>query len=170
MAKSEAKPATEARAEAGGEGPAELYHAAIVEAARRACGSGRLDNPDASVSVDNPLCGDRVSIDVHVAGGRLRGVAHRVRGCLLCEAAASIIATNAIGETAQELALVSAALSDALADALANASANGFTDGSIGWQDLEVFAPVARHRSRHRCVTLAFEALAAAMAQAGKGG
>ena len=113
MAKSEAKPAAEARAEAGGEGPAELYHAAIVEAARRACGSGRLDNPDASVSVDNPLCGDRVSIDVHVAGGRLRGVAHRVRGCLLCEAAASIIATNAIGETAQELALVSAALSDA---------------------------------------------------------
>lgn len=162
MAKSEAKPATEARAEAGGEGPAELYHAAIVEAARRACGSGRLDNPDASVSVDNPLCGDRVSIDVHVAGGRLRGVAHRVRGCLLCEAAASIIATNAIGETAQELALVSAALSHALAD--------GFTDGSIGWQDLAVFAPVARHRSRHRCVTLAFEALAAAMAQAGKGG
>ena len=112
--------------------------------------------------MDNPLCGDRVSIDVHVAGGRLRGVAHRVRGCLLCEAAASIIATNAIGETAQELALVSAALSDALAD--------GFTDGSIGWGDLEVFAPVARHRSRHRCVTLAYEALAAAMAQAGKGG
>lgn len=166
MAKSKAKPATEARAEAGAEGPAELYHAAIVAAARRACGSGRLDNPDASVSVDNPLCGDRVSIDVHVVGGRLRGVAHRVRGCLLCEAAASIIAANAIGETAEELALVSAALSDALADALAD----GFTDGSIGWQDLEVFAPVARHRSRHRCVTLAFEALACAMAQAGKGG
>jgi NifU-like protein involved in Fe-S cluster formation len=67
-----------------------------------------------------------------------------------------------------------AALADGFTDgraaALADGFTDGFTDGSIGWQDLEVFAPVARHRSRHRCVTLAFEALACAMAQAGTGG
>ena len=140
------------------EGPAALYHEAIVAAARCARGAGRLESPDASVSVDNPLCGDRVSIDVHVAGDRLGGIAHRVRGCLLCEAAASIIAANAEGTTAEELALVAQGLTDALA--------NGFGDGSIAWQDLQVFAPVVHHRSRHRCVTLAFEALALAMAQA----
>ena len=145
-----------------GEGPAGIYHQAIVEAARRACGSGRLESPDASVSVDNPLCGDRVSMDVHVGGGRLRGVAHRVRGCLLCEAAASIIAVNAVGETAGELAAVGQALSDALA--------TDFDDGCLPWRDLAVFAPVAGYRSRHRCVTLAFEALASAMARAGAGG
>lgn len=145
----------------GGAAPG-LYHEAIVDAARRACGSGWLDAPDASVSVDNPLCGDRVSVDVHVGGGRLRGIAHRVRGCLLCEAAASIIAANAIGESAESLARVEEALSDGLA--------NGFADQQLGWRDLEVFAPVAAHRSRHRCVTLAFEALAGAMAQAAQRG
>jgi nitrogen fixation NifU-like protein len=143
-------------------GPAGLYHQAIVDAARRARGSGRLETPDASVSVDNPLCGDRVSMDVQVGGGRLRGIAHRVRGCLLCEAAASIIAANAVGETAADLARVEEALADGLA--------NGFGDRRLGWRDLEVFAPVAAHRSRHRCVTLAFEALAAAMAAAGARG
>ncbi len=145
-----------------GEGPAGIYHQAIVEAARRACGSGRLESPDASVSVDNPLCGDRVSMDVHVAGGRLRGIAHRVRGCLLCEAAASIIAANAVGETAGELAVVAQTLRDALA--------TDFGDRPLPWRDLAVFAPVAGYRSRHRCVTLAFEALASAMARAGAGG
>lgn len=145
----------------GGVAPG-LYHEAIVDAARRACGSGRLDAPDASVSVDNPLCGDRVSVDVHVGGGRLRGIAHRVRGCLLCEAAASIIAGNAIGESAESLARVEEALSDGLA--------SGFGDRQLAWRDLEVFAPVAAHRSRHRCVTLAFEAVAGAMAQAAQRG
>jgi len=141
-----------------GAGPAGLYHEAIVEVARRACGSGRLETPDASVSVDNPLCGDRVRMDVHVGDGRLRGVAHRVRGCLLCEAAASIIAANAVGETAAELQSVSAALADALV--------TGFDSRSLPWRDLAVFAPVADYRSRHRCVTLAFEAVVSAMTKA----
>ncbi len=145
--------------DSGGGGQAGLYHDAIVDAARRARGSGRLDTPDASVSVDNPLCGDRVSVDVHVGGGRLRAIAHRVRGCLLCEAAASIIAANAVGETAGDLTRVGQGLADGLA--------NGFGDRQLAWRDLEVFAPVAGHPSRHRCVTLAFEALAAAMAEAG---
>jgi nitrogen fixation NifU-like protein len=118
----------------GGEAGPGLYQEAIVAAARRACGSGRLDTPDASVEVDNPLCGDRVGMDVQVGDGRLRGIAHRVRGCLLCEAAASIIAANAVGEPVEA-----------------------------------VFAPVVRHRSRHRCVTLAFEALARALAAAAPG-
>lgn len=139
-------------------GPAALYHDAIVAAARRAEGAGRLVSPDASASVDNPLCGDRVSIDVQVDAGRLRDIAHRVRGCLLCEAAASIIAANAIGESAEDLAEVQRTLADCLA--------GEFADRPLPWKDLQVFAPVAAHRSRHRCVTLAFEALLAAMAAA----
>lgn len=144
--------------QAGGEVPAGLYHGAIVAAARRACGSGRLDTPDASAEVDNPLCGDRVSMEVQVGEGRLLGIAHRVRGCLLCEAAASIISDNAIGETPEDVARVEGALADALA--------NGFDNCSLPWQDLAVFAPVVRHRSRHRCVMLAFEALVSALAAA----
>jgi NifU-like protein involved in Fe-S cluster formation len=145
----------------GGEAGPGLYQEAIVAAARRACGSGRLDTPDASVEVDNPLCGDRVGMDVQVGDGRLRGIAHRVRGCLLCEAAASIIAANAVGEPVEALTRVQ--------DSLAHALANGFADASLPWPELAVFAPVVRHRSRHRCVTLAFEALARALAAAAPG-
>lgn len=135
-----------------------LYHEAIVAAARRAEGAGRLARPDASASVDNPLCGDRVSMDVQLDAGRLSAIAHRVRGCLLCEAAASIIAANAIGDSAQDLAAVQQTLAEGLA--------GDFSNRDLPWTDLQVFAPVAAHRSRHRCVTLAFEAVAAAIAAA----
>ena len=148
--------------DAGGRSGPGLYQEAIVAAARRASGAGRLAKPDASVGVDNPLCGDRVSMDVQVEAGRLTDIAHRVRGCLLCEAAASIIALNAVGDSAEDLARIQGALAEALA--------GGFAGRSFAWSDLEIFAPVVEHRSRHRCVTLAFEALATAMTDSAAGG
>ncbi|HSJ99159.1 MAG TPA: iron-sulfur cluster assembly scaffold protein, partial [Myxococcota bacterium] len=77
----------------------ELYHQAILELARKARGASRLEAPQASVTVDNPLCGDRVTLDLSLADGRVREVGHRVRGCLLCQAAAVAIAVRAPGET-----------------------------------------------------------------------
>jgi len=133
-----------------------LYHQAIVDAARRATGAGRLAHPDASVRVDNPLCGDRVSVDVVVVDARLGRIAHRVKGCVLCEAAASVLAANAVGMSAVDVAAVRNALEEALS--------HGFEPGALVWPDLQMFAPVAAHRSRRRCVALPFEALSAAMA------
>jgi nitrogen fixation NifU-like protein len=135
-----------------------LYHEAIVAAARRASGHGRLDAADASIELDNPLCGDRVSMDVQVGGGHLRAVAHRVRGCLLCEAAASIIGADAVGETVENLLRLEQALGSALG--------SGFDSAALPWRELEVFAPVVHHPSRHRCVMLPFEALGRALTAA----
>ena len=66
----------------------ELYHQAILELAKQAGRTPRLEDPDASVTVDNPLCGDRVTLDLRLADGRVAAVGHKVRGCLLCQAAA----------------------------------------------------------------------------------
>ena len=82
----------------------ELYQQAILAQAEAAVRSGRLDAPDASVTLDNPLCGDRVTIDVKLADDRIADLAHRVRGCRLCEAAASAIGANAVGRTLEAVA------------------------------------------------------------------
>ena len=134
-----------------------LYHDAIVAAARRASGAGHLEQPDASVTLDNPLCGDRVSIDVRLHAGALSALAHRVKGCLLCEAAAGVIAEHAAGASAADLAAVHREVAALLA---------GGGGQSLAWPALEMFAPVGRYRSRHECVLLAFEALDRAMAEA----
>ena len=140
--------------------PSQLYHQAILDAAAARTGDGRLQNPHASASVDNPLCGDRVRIDVAVSGGRLERVAHEVRGCLLCEAAASVIGGQAPGESVETLVELRQALRDFLGD------------DSLGppkrWLALQMFAPVAHHKSRRDCVMLPFDALAKALEQCGK--
>jgi NifU-like protein involved in Fe-S cluster formation len=136
----------------------ELYHQAILDLARQAGRTARLEGAQASVTVDNPLCGDRVTIDVDLADGRVRAVGHKVRGCLLCQAAAAAIAARAPGETAAALRGVAEQLDVAIRK---DPSA---TDGL--WPELGAFAPVHQHKSRHDCVLLPFAALTEALDQA----
>lgn len=140
----------------------DLYQAAIMALAKSGDGEGRLDGPDASVTLDNPLCGDRVTMDIAVADGRIVEVAHKTRGCILCRAAAAAVARHAPGCDATRLADVATALSAMLAKT-----------GPLpkdAWPDLAVFAPVANHKSRHECVMLPVLAVSQALDQVGKTG
>jgi NifU-like protein involved in Fe-S cluster formation len=129
-----------------------LYNQRIRELADTAHGAGRLAAPSASALRDSPMCGDRVRIDVAVANGRIAAVAHEVKGCLLCRAAASLIGLYAIG--------LSAGQTDALRARVAAMLAGADVPDDLA--DLAMFQPVRAHRSRHGCVLIPFEALAQA--------
>jgi NifU-like protein involved in Fe-S cluster formation len=139
----------------------ELYHQAILELAKQAGRTPRLEAPDASVTVDNPLCGDRITLDLSLADGRVEAIGHKVRGCLLCQAAAAVIAARAPGETPAVLHEVAGQLAEAVRKGSAPAAGR--------WPELAAFAPVHRHKSRHDCVLLPFEALTQALAEAEAG-
>lgn len=133
----------------------DVYHLRIMELARAATGSGRLDGPDGEATADNPLCGDRVTVEVRLKGGRIAEMAHRVRGCLLCRAAATLAATGAPGKTAGEITAAAAALAGML---------EGSAPAPAGeWSGFEVFMPVVALKSRHHCVLLPFQALGKAL-------
>ncbi|MEZ5861777.1 MAG: iron-sulfur cluster assembly scaffold protein, partial [Geminicoccaceae bacterium] len=72
-----------------------LYNRAIIEAARDKRHAGRLEHPGGTATTDNPLCGDRVTLDLEGEAGRVAAVAHKTRGCLLTQAAASLLAAHA---------------------------------------------------------------------------
>ena len=135
-----------------------LYHQAILTTAAEATGRGTIDEADARVTLDNPLCGDRVRIDVSLEGSRVSRLAHEVRGCLLCEAAASVIGAEAPGESLEDLRQVAAKVRAQLRGEAAPAT--------LSWPALEMFAPVRGFKSRHDCVLLPFDALVQALAQA----
>jgi nitrogen fixation NifU-like protein len=135
----------------------QLYHQAILELAKQAREASRLEAPQTSVTVDNPLCGDRVTLDLNLADGRVREVGHKVRGCLLCQAAAAAIGRRAPGATPAGLRAVAKDLGDAIAGAPEAAGRS--------WPELAAFAPVHAHKSRHECVLLPFEALVRALDQ-----
>jgi NifU-like protein involved in Fe-S cluster formation len=136
----------------------ELYHQAILELAKQAGRTPRLEAPDASVTVDNPLCGDRITLDLELADGRIGAIGHKVRGCLLCQAAAAVIAARAPGETPATL--------QETADRVGLAIRKDPAAAAGLWPELAAFAPVHRHKSRHECVLLPFEALTRALAGA----
>ncbi len=128
---------------------ADLYNERILALARSREGAGSLDEPRIRVTRDNPLCGDRITLDVRLEDGRIAAIAHRTRGCMLTEAAAALVARLARGATPED----AAALREAVAGLLA-----GRDDGPVP-EDLGVFAPVTAVKSRHECVLLPFDAL-----------
>jgi NifU-like protein involved in Fe-S cluster formation len=104
------------------------------------------------------LCGDRVSVDVTLADGRITRLGHEAKACLLCQASASLIGRAATGLNRDDVAAMAAAI-------------EGFLKRNAplppnAWAGLEVFAPVKAHKSRHRCVLLPFEAVLEALARA----
>lgn len=134
----------------------ELYQAALVARAKQGRARGRLPSPQRSITLDNPLCGDRVTLDVDLADGRVAKVGHQVRGCLLCEAAAELIAGQAPGKSAADLAGATSAVTSILKE--------GRPAPAGEWSTLAIFAPVHRVKSRQECVLLPFEALNKALA------
>ncbi|HET7825094.1 MAG TPA: iron-sulfur cluster assembly scaffold protein [Anaeromyxobacter sp.] len=135
-----------------------LYQEALLRLARAARGAGRLDAPSATGARDNPLCGDDVTIDVSLREGRVAALGHKVRGCVLCQASASVLGAVAPGREPAELAGARAALAAMLRE-------GGGAPGSP-WEELAVFLPVRDVPSRHECVLLPFDALGDALARA----
>ena len=137
----------------------ELYNEAILAEARARHGHGRLAEPAVTVTCDNPLCGDRVTVDLHLDHGQVTGVGQYTRGCLLTQAAASVVGRHAVGISPEEVAGVIRELRQLLAGEAAEPR----------WAELAMFAPVSAVRSRHECVLLPLEALGAALSK-GVGG
>ena len=135
-----------------------LYQQAILALSRAATGNGRLDRPDATATVDNPLCGDRITVDLHIEDGRIVALGHKVRGCMLCEAAASVLGQAAPGRPIADLPGARAAFTRMIRE-----------DGAVpeGWPGLDAFTPVRAVRGRHECVLLPFTAVETALRDAG---
>ena len=127
----------------------ELYQARIVALAKSKTGAGKLASPTRTARRDNPLCGDRVSIDVKLDDtGHIAEIAHQVRGCLLCQASAAALASTAVGRDAA-----------GIAELRHDAERAVGREAGKAHDPFDAFEPVAAHKSRQECVLLPFEAL-----------
>jgi nitrogen fixation NifU-like protein len=134
----------------------DVYQTELLRLAARATGAGRLAEPDASAMVDNPLCGDRITVDLQLADGRIAALGYEVKACVLCQASASLIGAHATGASDAEIQEVERAVAAML-------RGKGEAPGGE-WADYARFAPVRAHKSRHECVMLPFQALRQAFA------
>jgi len=122
-----------------------LYSLDVLRLAADATGAGRLDEPRLSHTEHNPTCGDRVTVDLHVEGGRVVAMAHETKACVLSQASASALAGALPGLDHRELA----ALRDAVVAMLSKQEP---------FEPFRALQSVAAFPSRHRCVLLPIDA------------
>ena len=75
----------------------------ILDHYRNPRNHGTIDDPDITYEDTNPLCGDRVRVDVQVRDGRLATVRFSGSGCSISQAAASMLCEEIEGKTLDEV-------------------------------------------------------------------
>lgn len=128
-----------------------LYKKALLRLAADATGAGRLAEPHCSGVAHNPVCGDKVSVDLAVEDGRIAGIALETKACVLTQASASILGGDAAGLNRAEVA--------ALLECVGAMLAEGAKPPPAPFDCYGEFEGVAGHRNRHRCVLLPIEAV-----------
>jgi nitrogen fixation NifU-like protein len=144
----------------------DLYQEIILDHGRRPRNHRRLQQFDGAAEGDNPLCGDRISVQVRrEASGRLAEIGFQARGCAICIASGSLMSELCTGHTPAEV--------HALADAARTLAKTGSAPPAEGWlaEALDRLAPlsgVAGFPSRVKCATLAWHTLESALGPGGK--
>lgn len=134
-----------------------LYDGWVLEHSREPRNEGALDGHTHSARCDNPLCGDRVTVQVIVEAERIAAVRFQARSCAVATASASRMTTLVEGLGVREALALSEAAKAAVDPKQPEPSA-----------PVEHLAVVRGVRSRRRCATLAWEALAAALPDLGR--
>lgn len=134
----------------------DLYQATIVDHDRAPRNAGALADATHQATVDNPLCGDVVTVQAKIVDGAIAEIAHDGRGCALSRAAASIMTTMVRGRTIRDAQQLAAAFEHCI-----QSPPDAAIVDELG--DLRAFAGVRRFRSRRVCASLPFRALIKAL-------
>ncbi len=122
-----------------------LYRRAVLRLAADAVGAGHLPAPDASATLHNPACGDRVTVEMTLSDGRVTALAHDTQACVLTQASAALLAQQGPGQDRAALAKLAGQV-------------RAFLRGGAAPDGYGVFDGVGVHAGRHTCVLLPLEA------------
>ncbi len=80
-----------------------IYQEELLDHYENPCNYGTLPNPDISHEEDNPLCGDRIRMDLLVEDDIIKEVRFCGHGCTISLAAASMLTEKIEGKTLTEI-------------------------------------------------------------------
>src|SRR3984957_16373823 len=80
-----------------------MYSDAVLDHFQNPRNAGTLDNATATVSVENPVCGDILELSVRVDHGRIAEARFRTRGCVTAMACSSLLTEFVRGKTPAEV-------------------------------------------------------------------
>jgi nitrogen fixation NifU-like protein len=134
---------------------ADLYRDVIVDHNRSPRNRGRLPGATHHAEGDNPLCGDRLQLDVELAGDVIRDLRFEAGGCAISTASASLMSEAVKGKSRAEAAALFGAVHRML---------TGGTGDGAGLGKLAALAGVRQFPARVKCASLCWHTLNAALA------
>jgi nitrogen fixation NifU-like protein len=135
----------------------ELYQEVILDHNRRPRNFGALEQPSRKADGFNPLCGDKLTVYLHLEGARVASVSFHGSGCAISKASASMMTDAVKGKTIAE----AEALFERFHEMVTAAPGEGPPPDKLG--KLAVFAGVREFPARVKCASLAWHALHAAL-------
>jgi nitrogen fixation protein NifU and related proteins len=92
-----------------------MYSEAVLDHFEHPRNAGTLDAATATVSVENPVCGDILELSARMEAGRIAEARFRTRGCVTALACSSLLTELLRGKTPSEArAITSEQISEAL--------------------------------------------------------
>lgn len=136
----------------------DLYQDLILDHNKKPRNFGSLEAASHHADGDNPLCGDKIHLELRLEGDRVEDVAFEGAGCAISTASASMMTDAVRGKTRQEIETLSAAVRRMLKG---DEEAPG--DDALDLGKLEALSGVRAYPMRVKCATLAWHTLEAAL-------
>ncbi len=142
-------------------GRAELYQQVILEHNRKPRNYGPLCDATNSAEGDNPLCGDRFTIDLRLdEDGKVAAIGFYGAGCAISKASASLMTETVTGMSADEVTALFERFHD-----LVRGRLDSTRHSELG--KLQVFSGIWEYPARVKCAILSWHALSSALAGGG---
>lgn len=132
----------------------DLYQETILDHSKRPRNTGALAQATHSAEGYNPLCGDRLSLQLKLENGHIMGIRFQGTGCAISTASASLMTEAIKGKTPEDAERAFQKFHSLLTEERQPAPDLG---------KLVVFSGVREYPMRVKCATLAWHTLRAAL-------
>jgi nitrogen fixation NifU-like protein len=136
----------------------DLYRDVILDHNRQPRNFGDLNSPDAMIEGYNPLCGDRLTLRLKLAGDRITDIRFEGQGCAISTASASLMTEAVKGKTRSEAMALFERIHRLLTDDAEP------VDEELG--KLAALSGVREFPARVKCASLCWHTLASALRSA----
>ncbi|WP_188065963.1 Fe-S cluster assembly sulfur transfer protein SufU [Brevibacillus brevis] len=137
----------------------DLYRRVIMDHYQKPRNRGKLEESDGLiVNLNNPTCGDSISLSLKVEDGKVVDAKFLGEGCSISMSSASMMTDAVKGKPVAEALELSQKFSEMMQ--------GKEIDDSIDLGDIEALSGVAKFPARIKCATLAWKALEQGVRQA----
>ena len=141
----------------------ELYQEVILDHSKKPRNFREIEGPDGTAEGYNPLCGDRGTVTVRLAGDRVEDAAYKGSGCSISTASASMMTEAVKGRSRAEVETLFERFHELITSTPDKSQALGADLGKLA-----VFSGVCEFPVRVKCAALPWHTLRAALQGEGK--